>query len=61
MRSPRGLPTEQLESRRSLLLLHEEADVDPYHDAAKLVSNVTLSAEVSTRIIRVYAERWERA
>ncbi len=51
----------QLESRRSLLLLHQEADVGPYEEAAKLVSTVALSRDESIELIAKYAYRWEKA
>jgi len=51
----------QLESRRSLLLLHEEKDVDPYHQATEQVRNVALSPADSVRLITEHADRWEKA
>jgi transcriptional regulator with XRE-family HTH domain len=51
----------QLESRRSLLLLHEEADVDPYQEAAELVSNMALGEDDSAELIAEYTDRWEKA
>lgn len=54
-------PVVQLESRTSLLLLHEEADVVPYQEAAELVSNVALNRDESIGLIADYAERWELA
>jgi hypothetical protein len=51
----------QLESRRSLLLLHEEADVGPYHEAADLVSNMALGEDDSAKLIAEYTDRWEKA
>jgi transcriptional regulator with XRE-family HTH domain len=61
LQSRQWSPVVQLESRRSLLLVHEEADVDPYQEAARLVSNVALGPEESAGLISDYAERWELA
>jgi transcriptional regulator with XRE-family HTH domain len=61
LESKQWSPVVQLESRRSLLLLHEEADVVPYQDAAELVSNVALGPDESAGLISDYAERWEQA
>lgn len=61
LESRQWTPVVQLESRRSLLILHEEADVVPYQDAAELVSNVALGPDESMGLIADYAERWELA
>ena len=61
LQSRQWSPVVQLESRTSLLLLHEEADVVPYEAAAELVSNVALGPEESAGLISDYAERWELA
>jgi transcriptional regulator with XRE-family HTH domain len=54
-------PVVQLESRRSLLLLHEEPDVTPYLEATELVSNLALDQDESRRLIDEHIDRWERA
>lgn len=54
-------PVVQLENRRSLLLLHEEADVAPYQEAAERVLAVALSPDDSARLIADHATRWEKA
>jgi transcriptional regulator with XRE-family HTH domain len=54
-------PVVQLESRRSLLLLHEEADVDPYHEAAELVAKLALDQDDTRQLIAEHADRWEKA
>lgn len=54
-------PVVQLENRRSLLLLHEEEDINPYQEASDLVLTVALSPEDSSRIIAEHTKRWEKA
>jgi transcriptional regulator with XRE-family HTH domain len=53
-------PVVQLENRRSLLLLHEEADVDPYHEAVELVSRLALDEDDTRQLISEHADRWEK-
>lgn len=54
-------PVVQLENRRSLLFLHEEADVDTYQEATDLVRRAALSRSESRELITEYIDRWEEA
>lgn len=54
------MPVVQLETRRSGLFLHEEADLALYRHAVEAISRVAMSPADSAGLIAEYITRWEK-
>ncbi|WP_338597414.1 helix-turn-helix transcriptional regulator [Saccharopolyspora sp. SCSIO 74807] len=52
-------PIVQMENRRSTLLVHEDADIEVYRQAADQLDKLSFAPEKSTRTIAEMAQRWE--